>query len=75
MLILTIKEGHCFHIGDDVVIQVEAHNYDRDDFSTGQMRNQVRLNIDAPKSVTVLREELYHSCSKSFSRPYRRYGS
>ena len=63
MLILTIKEGHCFHIGDDVAIQVETHRYDNDNFSTGQMKNQVRFNIDAPKSVTVLREEIYRKGS------------
>lgn len=58
MLILTIKEGHCIHIGDDVVMQVETHRYDHSDFSVGKMKGQVRFGIEAPKSVRVLREEL-----------------
>lgn len=58
MLILTIKEGHCIHIGDDVVMQVETHRYDNSDFSVGKMKGQVRFGIEEPKSVRVLREEL-----------------
>lgn len=48
MLILTRKTGQTIRIGDDVTISiVEIRG------------NQVRLGINAPREVTVHREEVY----------------
>ncbi len=47
MLILQRKEGESLHIGDDVEITVLAVEAGR-----------VRLAIQAPRSVTILRSEL-----------------
>lgn len=49
MLILTRKVGESLMIGDDVSIIV-----------LGVKGNQVRIGVDAPKSVTVHREEIYN---------------
>ena len=49
MLILTRKVGEALKIGDDVtitVLSVKGH--------------QVRVGIDAPKDVSVHREEIYN---------------
>ncbi len=48
MLILTRKMGQSVIVGDDVVVRVLGVN-----------REQVRLGIDAPKHVSVHREEVY----------------
>lgn len=50
MLILTRKVGESITIGDDVTITVVA--------SKG---GQVRIGIDAPKSVSITRSELSES--------------
>ena len=48
MLILTRKSGESLFIGDDIRITVL------------EIRGkQIRLGIDAPSSVVVLREEIY----------------
>ena len=47
MLVLSRKSGERLTIGDSVVITVVRVN-----------GGQVRLGIEAPKSLTVLREEL-----------------
>ncbi|MGB0238749.1 MAG: carbon storage regulator CsrA [Cycloclasticus sp.] len=49
MLILTRKVGDSLVIGDDVSIVV-----------LGVKGNQVRIGVDAPKSVSVHREEIYN---------------
>ncbi|WP_282876560.1 carbon storage regulator CsrA [Pseudomonas peli] len=48
MLILTRKSGETLCIGDDISVTIVAIN-----------GNQVRIAIDAPKSVDVHREEVY----------------
>jgi carbon storage regulator len=50
MLVLTRRPGESITIGDDVIVTVIA---------TGG--GQVRLGITAPRSVQVLREEIYKS--------------
>lgn len=48
MLILTRKNGESIRIGDDIVIKVvELDN------------RHVKLGIDAPKNISVNREEIY----------------
>jgi carbon storage regulator len=49
VLILTRRVGESLIIGDDVVVNV-----------LGVKGNQVRLGVDAPKDVTVHREEIYN---------------
>ena len=48
MLILTRKSGEAIRIGDDITISV-----------VDIRGNQVRLGIDAPRTVTVHRQEVY----------------
>ena len=49
MLILTRKVGESLKIGDDVSVIV-----------LGVKGNQVRIGVDAPRSVSVHREEIYN---------------
>lgn len=61
MLILTRKPGESLIIGDDVIVTV-----------LGVRGGQVRIGIDAPKSISVHRQEIYDKIKrenqyKSFS--------
>ena len=67
MLILTRRVGETVMIGDDVTITV-----------LGVKGNQVRVGINAPKSVAVHREEIYErikreqqgACTRRAGEPY-----
>lgn len=48
MLVLSRKEGESIRIGDDVVITVHAIE-----------RGKVRIAIQAPRSISIWRGELY----------------
>ncbi len=53
MLILTRKIGESIVIGDDIVIKV---------VETG--KNSIRIGIDAPREITVLRQEVFESIQR-----------
>ena len=53
MLILTRRTGESIVIGDNVVITIVESG-----------RDQVRVGIDAPRSVSVHRQEVYAEISK-----------
>jgi len=53
MLILTRKAGESIKVGDDVTVTI-----------TEIRDNQVRIGIEAPKSVAVHRSEIYDKIEK-----------
>ncbi len=60
MLVLTRKIGESIVIGDDIVVKV---------IETG--KNNVRIGIEAPREVIVLRQEVFESIQKENIRSSR----
>ena len=58
MLILTRKVGESLMIGDEVNVTV-----------LGIKGNQVRIGVNAPKNVSVHREEIYQRIQQEFVEP------
>lgn len=56
MLILTRRVGEALKIGDDVTVTV-----------LGVKGNQVRLGINAPRTVAVHREEIFERIAEEAS--------
>ena len=52
MLILTRRVGEAMKLGEDITVTV-----------LGVRGNQVRIGIDAPKSVAIQREEIYSTAA------------
>jgi carbon storage regulator len=57
MLILSRKMGESIHVGDSVTVTVLA-----------VARGQVKIGIDAPRELTVHREEIYRRIQDEKSR-------
>ena len=53
MLVLTRKPDEAIRIGDDIVIRIVATD-----------KNSVRNGIEAPKEMTILREELVQAVTE-----------
>ena len=58
MLILTRRVGETLMIGDEVSVTV-----------LGVKGNQVRIGINAPKDVSVHREEIYQRIKREHENP------
>ena len=54
MLVLTRKKGERIHLGESIVLTVLALK-----------GNQVRLGVEAPKDVVILREEIRNQWRKT----------
>ncbi len=60
MLILTRRVGETVMIGDEVTVTV-----------LGVKGNQVRVGVNAPKHVTVHREEIFKRIQEEESEPIK----
>lgn len=60
MLVLSRRLGEVLRIGDDIVVTV-----------LGISGNQVRLGIQAPKSIDVHREEVYKRIQEAKAAPHK----
>ncbi|WP_457595896.1 carbon storage regulator CsrA [Hydrogenimonas sp.] len=60
MLVLTRKQDEAIRIGDDIVVKIVATD-----------KNSVRIGIEAPKNMTILREELVQAVSEENRRASR----
>jgi len=58
MLILTRRVGETLNIGDEITVTV-----------LNVKGNQVRIGVNAPKDVTVHREEIYEKVQQEKSQP------
>lgn len=63
MLILTRRIGESICIGDDVTVRILGIN-----------GNQIRIGVDAPKSVEVHRDEIYDKIQEEKGRSPRDIG-
>lgn len=59
MLILTRRVGETLMIGDDITVTV-----------LGVKGNQVRIGVNAPKTVAVHREEIYQRIQQEKHFPH-----
>lgn len=57
MLVLTRRPGEAIMIGGDVVVRVVEVRGD-----------QVRIGIDAPRSLRIFREEVFHEVERENAR-------
>lgn len=57
MLILTRRVQEVLYIGDEITITI-----------LGVKGNQVRIGVDAPRDVSVHREEIYHRIQEERER-------
>ena len=60
MLVLTLYDGQSVRIGDEIKIEMDRCIDDG---------NSTRLRIEAPKDVSILREELLSSNYQSDTQP------
>lgn len=58
MLVITRKANQSFYVGEDIKITVFEHT-----------TNNVKIGIEAPASILILREELTHAQTEGTEMP------